>query len=382
MKIVICGTENIQEINKIPNTIIYLENIIPNTTLEITNDETVFSKADTIIIKTSAIINGKYDLTNIKEICNKISNHMNDNTLIIFDTIVPPKTCKNMEKILDEYELIQDINIAYVTRPIENQLVIAATNNTSLTKTIEIYKHITNNIKTTKDIPTAEIIPFLQETYIDTQKALSNQLAIISEALSVNLVEAIEYANLKKGINLQNPIPITSNNTVISTDKLVQLAIEYGETAQLSDMTRTINNYVPYHIAYIAEKELFLKHKLSFYECKIAVLGVTSDEKLETQEYNSSLTLIDDLIQRKAEVWVHDDKISEEIIQQHDAKKITLEQAYECDCIIIMINDPQYQNLNPEKIEKILITAQPFLDSKKYENNEFYTVGQYKLGEK
>ncbi|MDO5851345.1 MAG: UDP binding domain-containing protein [Methanobacteriaceae archaeon] len=379
MKIVIFGTENIQEIKDIPDITIYSDNSIDN--MNVTNDELILSEVDVIIIKISAIINGEYNTDNIKEACTKISNYINDNTLIIFDTIVPPRTCKKMEKVLDEYELISDINIAYVTRPIPNQLLIAATNETSLEKTIEIYKYTSKNINSTKDISTAEIIPFLQETYTDTQIALVNQLAIISEALAVDLVEAIKYANLKKEINLQSPSPITKNNTVINTDKIVQLAIEYGETAQLSDTTRTINNYVPYHVAYIAEKELFLKHKLSFYECKIAVLGITNDKKLETQNYNSSLTLIDDLIQRKAEVWVHDDKVSEEIIEQHDAKKISLDEAYECDCIIVMVDDPQYKDLDPTKIEKILITAKPFLDPEKYKDIEFYTVGQYKLGE-
>ena len=88
----------------------------------------------------------------------------------------------------------------------------------------------------------------------------------------------------------------------------------------------------------MAEKELYLKEHLAMFETTVAVLGITEDETLLTQKDNTSLTLIDDFVSRDVEVWVHDDKIPQEIIEDHGAKKITLEEAYKADCIIVMIN--------------------------------------------
>ena len=132
-------------------------------------------------------------------------------------------------------------------------------------------------------------------------------------------------------------------------------------------------------MAYMAEKELFLKEHLAMFETTVAILGITNDEELLTQKDNASLVLVDDFVSRDVEVWVHDDKVNEEIIEEHGAKKISLDQIYEADCIIVMLDTPEYRNIDPEKVEKIIITALPIFDSKKFENVKFSSIGQYRL---
>ena len=236
-----------------------------------------------------------------------------------------------------------------------------------------------DEIKTVKHIQSAEIIPILQSAYRDTLIALSNQTAILSEAITVDLIEAIDMANLDENVNLLYPQPVLDNKTIRNSEEIVKLADEYGEASQLSETTRSTNNYVSYHMAYMAEKELYLKEHLAMFETTVAVLGVTNDDTLKTEKDNASLILIDDFVSRDVEVWVHDDKISEELIEQHGAKKITLDEAYDADCIIIMTDTPEYKNIDPEKVEKVIITALPLLDSEKFKDKEYSSVGQYRL---
>jgi UDP-N-acetyl-D-mannosaminuronic acid dehydrogenase len=47
---------------------------------------------------------------------------------MIFDTVVPPRTVYKMSKIIDEYELIPDINLAYTTKITENVRAAAGKN--------------------------------------------------------------------------------------------------------------------------------------------------------------------------------------------------------------------------------------------------------------
>lgn len=68
--------------------------------------------------------------------------------------------------------------------------------------------------------------------------------------------------------------------------EIINLANEYGETVQLSETSRNTNNYVAYHMAYMAEKELFLKEHLAMFETTVAILGITTDDTLKTQEDN------------------------------------------------------------------------------------------------
>ena len=39
----------------------------------------------------------------------------------------------------------------------------------------------------------------------------------------------------------------------------------------------------------------------------------------------------------------------------------------------------KYRNINPSKIEKIIITALPLFDSEKFSNVKYSSVGQYRL---
>ena len=184
---------------------------------------------------------------------------------------------------------------------------------------------------------------------------------------------------MNNNVNIPYPQPVLKQEIVRDSSEIINLANEYGETVQLSETSRNTNNYVAYHMAYMAEKELFLKEHLAMFETTVAILGITTDDTLKTQEDNASLILIDDFVQRDVEVWVHDDKVSEDIIEAHGAKKISLDEIYDADCIIVMIDTPEYRNINPSKIEKIIITALPLFDSEKFSNVKYSSVGQYRL---
>lgn len=363
------------------DVIVYDENGTFETELEKTNSIELFSQVDAVIFTQNCIIDGEYDTTRLQQACTKLQNSVLDEVLLIFDTKVPPRTVLKMSKIIDEYELIPDIKLAYTTVINDNLRIVAGKNEECLEKTVNLYKPLSDKIRTVKHIQTAEFIPILQNAYKNTLIALANETAILSEAITIDLIEAIDVANTNDEINLLYPQPVLKNEIYRDSDEINNLANEYGEPSQLSETTKSTNNYVAYHMAYMAEKELFLKEHLAMFETTVAILGITEDEELLTQKDNASLTLVDDFVSRDVEVWVHDDKISEEIIEEHGAKKISLNEAYNADCIIVMTDTEEYRQLNPEKIEKVIITALPIFDQEKFENVKFSSVGQYRLKE-
>lgn len=352
-----------------------------NTTFDKTNSDDIFSGVENIILTQNCIKDGTYDIKPLEEVCSELSDKIRSDALIVFDTLVPPRTVFKMSKVIDEYGLMPELSIAYTCLIKENTRVVAGINESSLEKVRQLYENQNEDIKEVKHIQTAEIIPILQNIYKDTLIALSNQIAILSEALTIDLIEAIDLANLKEDVHLLNPQPVLNQEIIRDSNEIVNLANEYGEASQLSETTRSTNNYVAYHMAYMAEKELFLKEHLAMFETTVAILGVTNDTGLMTQSDNASLILIDDFVQRDVEVWVHDDKVSKEIIESHGAKKITMEEAYDADCIIVMTDTEEYRNIDPEKVQKVIVTALPILDPEKFKDVEFSSVGQYRLKE-
>ena len=361
--------------------IVYDETGIINTSLEKTDSLDLFSAADAIIFTQNCIINGEYDMSRLKEACMKIQNCVLDDVLLIFDTKIPPRTVLKMSRIIDEYELISDIKLAYTTVINDNLRIIAGKNEECQQKAVQIYESVSEQIRTVKHIQTAEFIPILQNAYKDTLIALANQTAILSEAITIDLIEAIDVANTNPDVHLLYPRPVLENNISRDSDEINNLSNEYGEPSQLSETARSTNNYVAYHMAYMAEKELYLKEHLAMFETTVAILGITDDEHLLNEKDNASLALIDDFASRDVEVWAHDDKVPQEIIEEHGAKKIELDEAYNADCIIVMTDTEEYRQLDPEKIEKVIITALPIFDPEKFKNVKYSSVGQYRLKE-
>ncbi|RAP48290.1 MAG: hypothetical protein BZ136_05150 [Methanosphaera sp. rholeuAM74] len=348
------------------------------TQYEKTCDDDIFTNEVNIILAPTTTTTGKYDTKSLTQMCRQLSDKIRTDTLVVIDAQIPPRTVYKMKKVIDEYDLIPDIKIAYTNKISQNTRIIAATNQEALNETVELYKSMPEEIKTCKHIQTAEAIPLIKNTYKDTTIALSNQLAILSEALTIDLIEAIDIIN-NENMQIPYPKPILENRVIMDSNQILRLADEYGESTTLTQITRDTNNYVAYHMAYMAEKELYLKEHLAMFETTVAILGITEDQELITQEDNTSLILVDDFVSRDVEVWVHDDKISEQIIEEHGAQKITLEQAYEADCIIIMTDTPEYRELDPERIEKVIITALPLFDEEKFSNVKYSSVGQYRL---
>lgn len=373
------------DLNKYKNLnsdiIVYDETGIIDTEFEKTDSIEMFSNVDAVIFTQNCIVAGEYDTSKLKQACIKIQNCVLDEVLLIFDTKIPPRTVLKMSKVIDEYELIPDIKLAYTTVINDNLRIVAGKNDYCLEKAVEIYETMPEEIRTVKHIQTAEFIPILQNAYKDTLVALANETAILAEALTIDLTEAIDVANTNDEINLEYPKPILKNEISRDSEEINNLANEYGEPSQLSETIRNTNNYVAYHMAYMAEKELYLKEHLAMFETTVAILGITEDDELLSQKDNASLTLIDDFVSRDVEVWAHDDKVPEEIIEEHGAKKITLEEAYEADCIIVMTDTPEYRQMDPERIEKVIITALPIFDQEKFENVKYSCVGHYRLKE-
>ncbi len=350
-----------------------------DTSLTVSSDIDVFNDTTVIILTLNCIVNGKYDITKLEEACAIVSQRLSDNTVVVFDMLVPPRTVHKMTKLLDEFEMFQELNLVYTTNILENTRVLAATTDYSKDIVLPLYEKICDDIRITDTIQTAEAVNIIKNAYKDTLIAFANQTAILSEALTIDLIDAIDLANLDDDINLLYPRPVLENDIIRDSSEIVHLADEYGEASQLSETTRSTNNYVAYHMAYLAEKELYLKEHLAMFETTVCILGITTDEKLANQEDNASLILIDDFVQRDVEVWVHDDKIPEEIIEDHGAKKVSFDEIYDADCIIVMTDTPENRNIDPDKVEKVIITAQPILDKEKFKDKEYSSVGQYRL---
>ena len=84
-----------------------------NTTFKKTDSDDVFSSVECVILTQNCIKEGSYDIKPLEEVCTKLSDKIRGDALIVFDTLVPPRTVFKMSKVIDEYGLMPELNIAY-----------------------------------------------------------------------------------------------------------------------------------------------------------------------------------------------------------------------------------------------------------------------------
>ena len=95
--------------------VVYDESGSINTCFDKTDDIGMFAQVDAVIFTQNCLINGEYNINPLKDACTKLQDVVLDEVLLIFDTKVPPRTVYKMSKVIDEYELIPDIKLAYTT---------------------------------------------------------------------------------------------------------------------------------------------------------------------------------------------------------------------------------------------------------------------------
>lgn len=335
------------------------------------------SKIMIVIVPTPVDEFKKSDLSAVKSACNYISKGLNKDDLVIIESTIPPKTCENVViPILEESGLKagNDFGVACTPeRALPNNTIYEMTHNArviggideeSAMRAVSLYGRITKgDIIKVNNIITAEMVKLMENTYRDTNIALSNELARICEKLDIDAIEAINAANYHPRVNIHTPGPGVGGHCIsIDPYFIVEMAEKEGIDPVLIKDARTINEEMPNHVLEIITDTLNHVGK-QIEHSKIGILGVAYKGNVADARETPAKPLIELLMQKDAEVYAHDPHTSQDIIKSFGAKPVNMEDALKCDCVVIVTDHDEYKNVTPEMIEnKILICTRPILD--------------------
>ena len=347
-----------------------------------------------IVVPTPVDHDNCSDLSAVISACESISHGLNKDDLVIIESTVPPYTCeRTVIPILEQSGLKAsiDFKVAYTPeRALPNNTLYEMTHNArviggideeSAKKAAFFYRKITSGeVITVKNLVTAEMIKLMENTYRDTNIALANELAMVCETLNIDTLEAIKAANFHPRVNILSPGPGVGGHC-LSVDPyfIVEIAKKQGIPARLIKTARDINNYMPHHVAQMVESTLIETGK-SIVNSKVSVLGVAYKGNVADVRETPAKTLIHDLTSRGAEVLAHDPYVSSDIISEMGAKPVKLEEALNCDCIILVTDHDQYLKLTPEMIKSpVFICNRPILNQEEFEKEGiiFKGVGRH-----
>jgi UDP-N-acetyl-D-mannosaminuronic acid dehydrogenase len=335
------------------------------------------SKIMIVIVPTPVDEFKKSDLSAVESACKTISKALNKDDLVIIESTVPPKTCQNVAiPILEESGLKvgEDFGIAYtperalpnntIYEMTHNARVIGGINEKSADTAVSLYENITKGeIIKVNDLITAEMVKLMENTYRDTNIALSNEFAKVCEKLGIDAIEAINAANRHPRVDIHIPGPGVGGHCLsIDPYFIVEMAEQEGVESTLIRDARAINEGMPLHVAEIIIDTLNEEGK-QIENSRIGILGVAYKGNVADARETPAKPLVEFLVEKGAEVYAHDPHTSPNLIKSFGAKPVSMNDVLKCDCVVLITDHDEYKKITPQMIEnRIFICTRPILN--------------------
>lgn len=203
-----------------------------------------------------------------------------DNVIIIESTIAPRTTDDVVKPIIEDagFKVGYDVFLAHCPERVlpgkimhelmYNNRVVGGITSKCADKAARVYETFVKGeiVKTTAKI--AEMAKLMENTFRDVNIALANELVKVCNELEINALEVIEMANKHPRVNLHSPGPGVGGHC-LPVDPYFIIS-KAPETAQLIDLSRSINTSMP---SYIVEN---VNKLMDRYGGKvISILGLT-----------------------------------------------------------------------------------------------------------
>lgn len=334
-----------------------------------------------VVVPTPVNSDNTSDLSAVISATETISEGLKKGDLVIIESTVPPGACENVVlPILEKTGLRAsgDFGLAYTPERAlpnntlhemqNNARVIGGIDGKSAEMAAQLYGKVTRGeVIVVDDIITAEMVKLMENTYRDTNIALANELAVICESLGIDAIKAIEAANHHPRVNLHTPGPGVGGHCLsIDPYFIVEMAEKHGVPARLIRTAREVNESMPFHVLNIIRDALESAGR-DLAGSRVGVLGVAYKGDVADARETPTRPLVAALISEGAEVIVNDPHVDPDMIREMGVEPVSLEEALESDCVVLMTDHSEYLEITPEMIVGgIFICTRPVLDPEKF----------------
>jgi nucleotide sugar dehydrogenase len=321
------------------------------------------SQSDIIVIAVGAKVDEqkKTDYSQLVSACKEVGASIHQGTLVFYGGIAGfgfiEGTMKETLENTSGLKAGQGFGLAY--NPILTadasmanlELIIAATDQTSLSAASTILKTVTKKVKEVSDVKTAEIATLFTVAKQDSDRALANELAVFCENAN------IDYFKVIKLLELDDPNfypTIVDEETKHEAYLLLDSAENLNAKLRMPTLARQINEDMVKHAVNLTQDTLSNCGK-PLRRAKIAVLG-TANPTTATGIFVKMI----ELKGAKASLY---DPVSKMGPQEWRIVKTNLNEAVEgTDCIVILTGQEQFKNLNLKKLKALMKTPSVIVD--------------------
>ncbi|CAM4160805.1 nucleotide sugar dehydrogenase [Lederbergia lenta] len=219
--------------------------------------------ADAFIISVpTPNLNDEYrscDLSHVISAVNSVLPYVKKGNVIIVESTIGPRSMDDVVKPLLEkagFVIGEDIYLVHCPERvlpgqimhelIYNNRIVGGITSACADAGAMVYNTFVKGEIIKTDAKTAEMSKLMENTFRDVNIALANELTKVCNELNINTLDVIEMANKHPRVNLHTPGPGVGGHC-LAVDPYFIIS-KAPETAQLMDLSRGINNSMPYYV--------------------------------------------------------------------------------------------------------------------------------------
>lgn len=319
--------------------------------------------------------NKKPDFSAIISVSELIGKTLKKDDIVIDSTTMPIGATRNViGNILEKksgLKMGEDFYLVYTPEQTMNphvikditeeyEQVIGGVNKKSAEKVKAIYEKINKKgVIIVRNCETAEMIKLSGVgLYRYVNIALATEIAKVCEKFDIDFVEVMKKTNLIHYFNLHKPTIGLGGHCLPVYPYFV---LNELESFDLLKDSMKINENSPIHSI-----EIIKKFFGSFFDKKIAILGLSFRGGLKEDRFSPTYKIVEILKNEGAEIFIHDPFYSkEELERKTGVKPIDLEELTKIDGVIVATDHQEYKKIDFPKSLKFVFDGKSFLDPEK-----------------
>ena len=359
--------------------------------LELNSDPASIKKADFVIIAVPTPVkeSKEPDLSFVKSASKIVGQNLKKGAIVVFESTVYPGVTEDVVGHILEQEsgfvLGKEFKIGYSPERInpgdtEHSVdkitkIVSGMDKESTSKLTELYSKITNVYKA-PDIKTAEAAKVIENIQRDLNIALMNELSLIFEKMGIDTRAVLDAAATKWNFQKYSPGLVGGHCIPVDPYYLVYKAKELDYHPQVILAGRSINDYMPRHVASMAIKGLNEVGKV-IKDSKILIMGLTYKENVSDTRESPITDMVKELRSFGVDLYGYDSLLTKEEIETFDVKAVK-DFTTKIDCTIISVTHDEFRNMTLEDLKNfmaespVLIDVRALFDSDEAKKKGFY----------
>jgi UDP-N-acetyl-D-mannosaminuronic acid dehydrogenase len=340
-----------------------------------------------VIVPTLITDEGRADLTVVESVVEDIAAGLKPGDMVVIESTVPPKTCQNVVGPLLEAESGLDageFGLAFCPERTESgraiddirgswPKVVGGIDDESTRVAALVYDQVTSNdVIQASDATTAESVKVFEGVHRDVSIALANELATYTDALGIDVREAIAVANTVDECEILRPGPGVGGHCIPYYPYF--LFGEFDVESPLIRTARRVNDEMP---SFVVGKlaSLLSERSQPLSDTSVLVLGGTYRAGVAETRASPAIGVTETLSANGAAVDIVDPMLDS--FDEFEATPIELADSYhnEYDGIILVTAHEAFTDIEWSAFDDpIVIDTRAVLDPEVV-GHQLYTIG-------